>query len=751
MVEDGVQIDCMETIHRQRVNKSEVDINLDNIFETVDKEKIGESDDTPKFIARAPVGYGEIEEDEEETPVILPYFQRRTYFGKDLIFEDPVGSEVIGDVEFEVDFEYIINDIEKETVDEERRLPIARVLPMYKIPSIVDEEAHEKSATTKSSEDVDLNFNSAKTGEFNEQENRNLFERGNGVVVGAVAKDSEAHVEMIANEKSPSHQDHILTNSRQNSKQKNDEIIGTANDIVEQKRLLLLSQKEERKKLHENRRNENNVQNSSISSSFPGMRKTEENEKNACNQTHESDRKYELIDSEYYSGTQGNISTQPNNVTGEVQAKLISNEENQDEEEESKRKIREAEEKEKLLLERIEYLEKKRRKFYEKKKRELSLKNVKQKHNVYPNREENVNMKEEFMKYPEQNSLIGTSPDPWKSHTQRPRKDNEDEKRRLAEALAAKRQTEAELERQREEVLRAAEERRLEEAAKKREEEKTAKERKRNFMENLQRLKQRVLTEEEEKSKENKSPQEKRELNSKPIHNTEKLSPDLSSASKYQPMSGHAKGNDATKTSSVHKNVMSVQTGNSKDESYGNRMQQDFSDSSTAKSDNKDMSNREDQRKADEMRRANFKSNRDLFMKKIQTETEQNTQVEKRGKDKKVRPKSFYSGMFNKPVHQIIDDSLLVQNVDPASVGDLVDEEALKQFQREQEVKKEHEKVNKLRSSLERESSYSVENVEQLFCNTDTDSKKQDGNDWRNLEKKTVYMFRIVFYELGRM
>ena len=156
------------------------------------------------------------------------------------------------------------------------------------------------------------------------------------------------------------------------------------------------------------------------------------------------------------------------------------------------------------------------------------------------------------------------------------------------------------------------------------------------------------------------------------------------------------------------------------------------------KYDVQDSSNEEELRKADEMCRENFKSNQELFMKKIQMGTEQNAQVQMREKSKKVRPKSYYGGMFNKPVHQIIDDSLLSQHVDSTSVVDLVDEEALKQFEREQELKKEKEKVNRFRSSLERESSYTVENVEQLFCDAGTETKKQVVNEWENLERKEV-------------
>ncbi|CAB4035763.1 Hypothetical predicted protein, partial [Paramuricea clavata] len=714
---------------------------------------MGESEEAPKFIAQPPVRYAETEEDEDEIPV-LPTFRRRTYFGKDLIFEDPIGSELIGDVEFEVDFNYIINDIEKEMVDEERRLPIARVLPIYKTPPVLDEQPYEKSMTTKGSRAVDLNFIDVKTAGVYEQDNLSPINRRKNIVVGTATIEAQiSHKGMIINEGLTSYNDDIYTNSHKGNTKNFDNVSGTVDDIVEQKRLLLQIEQEERKKLREGRHNAGQINYDKSSYSIRHGKDTKRqinlNDTNYHAGVQRKDNR-SIVEKEGVAATSSNsgegsyMNEKETNVTGIVNSNQKdgynkSNNENHYEDEEEKRRLCEVEDKEKLLLERIKFLEKKRQQLYEKKRRERDSKNVGQEHKVYVKQEDKGNnqVSEKSRKHQEQNSTSSTSPDPWSSSSKHDRKENnEDEKRRLAEALAAKRKTEAELEQQREEVLRAAEERRLEEEAKQREEQEAAKERKRNFLENLRRLKQRVLTEEEEKCKESKS-QPKREP-SRAVHNTGRFSPDLDSPNKS--LSGYTKGNDMSagvdSSNAVQKNVLpqtrsSQYEANVEDKHQG----QNEDDSSTVKPE-ENLRNEEDQKKADEMRRENFKSNRELFMKKIQTEAEQNVQVGRRENNKKVRPKSFYGGMFNKPIHQIIDDSLLGQNVDSTSVGDLVDEEALKQFQREQELKKEHEKVNKLRSSLERESSYTVENVEQLFSETDMEIKKQAGNDWDNLRRK---------------
>lgn len=755
VIKEGPRVDSTETIECNKINKNELNIDLENIFETVSKENMGESEEAPKFIAQPPVRYEETEEDEEEIPV-LPTFRRRTYFGKDLIFEDPIGSELIGDVEFEVDFNYIINDIEKEMVDEERRLPIARVLPIYKTPPVLDEQPYEKSMTTKGSRDVDLNFIDVKTAGFFELENLSPINRRKNIVVGMATTEAQiSHKGMIINEGPTSYNDDIYTNSHKGNTKNFDNVSGTVDDIVEQKRLLLQIEQEERKKLREGRHNAEQINYDKSSYSIRHGKDTKrQNNLNDTNYHAGVQRKDNraIVEKEGVAATSSNsgegsyMNEKETNVTGILKSNQKdgynkSNNENHYEDEEEKRRLCEVEDKEKLLLERIKFLEKKRQQLYEKKRRERDSKNVGQEHEVFVKQEDKKNnqVSEKSRKHQEQNSTSSTSPDPWSSSSKHDRKENnEDEKRRLAEALAAKRKTEAELERQREEVLRAAEERRLEEEAKQREEQEAAKERKRNFLENLQRLKQRVLTEEEEKSKESKS-QPKREP-SRAVHNTGRFSPDLDSSNKS--LSGYTKGNDTSagvdSSNAVQKNVLPQTRSSQYEANVENKHQgQNEDDSSTVKPE-ENLRNEEDQKKADEMRRENFKSNRELFMKKIQTEAEQNVQVGRRENNKKVRPKSFYGGMFNKPIHQIIDDSLLAQNVDSTSVGDLVDEEALKQFQREQELKKEHEKVNKLRSSLERESSYTVENVEQLFSETDMEIKKQAGNDWDNLRRKEV-------------
>ena len=719
-VEEGQHVDCTETIERNKINNNELDIDLENIFETVSKENMGESEEAPKFIARPPVGCAETEEDEEEIPAVLPYFQRRIYFGKDLVFEDPVGSELIGDVEFEVDFDYIINDIKKETVDEERRLPIARVLPIYKTPHVNDEQPYKKSMTTKGNRDIDLNFIDEKTGEKESQVPRK------GMIM-----------------ESTSYNDNIHTISSERNSKSSDNVNGTVDDIVEQKRLLLQNKQEERKKLRDRRHNERKDHQSAFlnSMSVVGNAQQINNDKRSYGTSQEKDtnRKDHVNDTNYHSGMQkkdnrsisenapssnsregsymdkkeSNVLPK-NNVTRIVQSNEKegyneSNNENHCEDEEEKRRLLEAENKEKLLLERIMFLEKKRQQLHEKKQRELNSNNVREGHR----QDKENDQQEKFRKHQERNSTSSASPDPWSSHSeQQRRKNNEEEKRRLAEALAAKRKTEAEQERQRQEILRAAEQRRLEEEAKQREEQEAAKGRKQNFLENLHRLKQRVLTEEEEKSKEFKSPQKHEP--SRAIHTTGRFSPVLSPSNKSQYLPGYTKGNDIGSSNAIQKSVL-PRTKSPQSEVNVARQHQGVTT----------------------------------------PEAEQNVEVRRQEKNKNIRPKSFYGGMFNKPVHQIVDDSLLAQNMDSASVGDLVDEEALKQFKREQEFKKEHEKVDKLRSSLERESSYTVENVEQLFCETDTESKKQAGNDWDNLEKKEVRLklqlyWLIILWERGK-
>ena len=709
---------------------------------------MGENEDAPKFTARLPAGFDGTDEDEEDISAGLPYFQRRTYFGKDLIFEDPIGSELIGDVEFEVDFHYIINDIEKEMVDEERRLPIARVLPIYKTPSVLDEQSYENSVSTKGGRDVDLNFVDKKTVVSNEQENHALNNRD--VVIGTVTKQSHVpHQGAIIKDESTSYK--LL--SHEKNAERPDSATGTVDDIVEQKRLILQNKQEERKKLRENRHNERLNQHSFLDSASVVWNTEQINNKGTCTSSQEEDRKRKdiLNDGSYSAGqnkgTQSifeneDISTAVSNPeeggyinekeTNENKDYNKSNSENIYEEEEEKKRLREAEEKEKLLLERIMYLERKRQKLYEKKQRELNSNNFNEEHKVYVNQE---NIENNELAAQTEKNFRKASTEAWSSHSKRrPKETNEDEKRRLAEALAAKRKTEAELERQREEAKRAAEERRLEEEAKQREEQEAAKERKRNFQENLQRLKQRVLTEEEEKSKESKS-QTKHEP-SRTVHSAGRFSQILTSSTKSQSLPGFRKERDrsaeAASSNTMQTNVRSSQTKSSQYEvNVGSN--QDGGNNKIEPD-----GNEEDEKKADELRLENIKSNRELFMKKIQADAEQNVQVKRREKNKKIRPKSYYGGMFNKPVHQIVDDSLLAQNLDSESSGDLVDEEALKQFQREKELKEEHEKVNKLRSSLERESSYTVENVEQLFCESDTESKKKTGSGWDNLQKKEV-------------
>ncbi|XP_028404731.1 actin cytoskeleton-regulatory complex protein pan1-like isoform X2 [Dendronephthya gigantea] len=758
-----------ETVESCKMDKSNFHVDLDNIFETVSREHMDESEEKPKFIAQPPTGYAEAEDDEEETPDILPYFQRRTYCGKDLIFEDPIGSELIGDVEFEVDFEYIINDIRKEIADEERGLPIARVLPIYKTPPIYDE--FERTVVDKDKREIDLNFNDVKIEDFNEQE------KHKEILINTVTKDPGGRGRgVVLNDESRSDKDNIFEDTRAKNLMNFNNIggggDGAEDDIVEQKRLLLQNQHEERKKLRENRpqddeRNENSrsstpvarnaEQNSVSSSAF--VKKVEKREtkpqkdvidanysteplRKDDSSVNERDRK--VSDSKQDRNKVESNETCKDKVTdimhsnGTESRNDINNKEEIDKEEGERR--REAEDKEQRLLERIKYLEKKRQQLYEKKQRELNTNHFtsNEEHQVYGNVENKqsneVNTNEHRLI--NKHAASSASHDPWSKQAKKQEKENEEEKRRLAEALAAKRKTEAELERQREEILQAAKERRLEEEAKQREEQEAAKQRKQTFLENLKRLKERVTTEEEDKAKAFKS-LSKREASGSVQTTAGRFNSSLASSNKSQSLPGYNKLEETHSSNTSQKSAL-LQTNRSgyKGVVEANKQTLNQDDYAAIKHGRQNSeTNKEDERKADELRRENFKSNRELFMRKVQTEQ----QVQKRESvNRNARPKSHYGGMFNKPVHQIIDDSLLSQNVDSSSVGDLVDEESVKQFQREQEVKKEHENMNKLRSSLERESSYTVENVEQLFSETETDNESRSGNDWDNLEKKKV-------------
>ena len=575
-----------------------------------------------------------------------------------------------------------------------------------------------------------------------EQENRGLNKKD--AVIDTTTKVSHVpHQEMIIKDESTSYK---LLSRKENA--------DAVDDIVEQKRLLLQNKQEERKKLRENRHNERIDQHSFLDlngkslSSFNSSQDTKitENLSNSNYSEVQGKDANSIFEREDTNTSSGKGTEKNENEADERKDYNESNNENHGEEEEEKRRLRDAEEKEQLLLERIMFLERKRQKIYEKKQRELnSNNNCKEENAKQEDKKNNVHTEKKFKKHQLQNLTISKSPDAWSSHSNKhPKETNEDEKRRLQEALAAKRKNEAELERQREEIRQAAEERRLEEEAKQREEQEAAKERKRNFLENLQRLKQRVLTEEEEKSKTSTS-QTKYEP-SKAVYSTGRFSPILTSSTKSQSLPGFTKERDKSAEATASKTNVLPQTKTSNQEAKNDEIKPD-----------EQRENEDDQRKADEMRRDNFKSNRELFMKKIQADAEQNVQVQRREKNKKIRPKSYYGGMFNKPVHQIIDDSLLAQN--QGNSGDLVDEEALKQFQREQELKEEHEKVNKLRSNLERESSYTVENVEQLFCEADTENKKKTGSDWDNIQREEevrlynysrLQLFKIIFLLQGK-
>ena len=424
-------------------------------------------------------------------------------------------------------------------VDEERRLPIARVLPIYKTPPVSDEQPFERTITTKG--ERNLNMIDVNMEGFYKQENRTL----NNEEKGGAKEARISSKEIFVNEKSTDCRTNVDKNVEDNKKFDGDN--APIDDIVEQKRLLLQSQQEERKKLRENhvRNTVENDQNSRLLSPIPISRKAEQNicNENTYTKSQERYRKtqhnltdskegwrndnqpdFEISNSEENKEKneskashipQENVTTTVKHNDNEGYEKSKSCSENHYEDEEEKKRLREAEDKERILLERIKFLEKKRQQLYEKKQRELlNSNNVTRpheqrvhKHGNKDDRGSEIHENANVTQW-KQNSTSFATPDPWSGQ---PRTEvDEEEKRRLSEALAVKRKNEAELERQRVEVLRAAEKRRLEEEAKRQEEQEEAKERKKHFLENLKRLKERVLTEEEEKSKVSNS-QSKRE------------------------------------------------------------------------------------------------------------------------------------------------------------------------------------------------------------------------------------------------
>ena len=697
-------------------------IDLEEIFQTVEKEKGNYFNEGPRYIAARPaqsdmfsaVG-DEMEEDDDgddSANDVLPVPQKRTYFGKQLIFEDPIGSEIMGDVEFEVDFDAVIEDIQKESVDEERRLPIARVLPIYKPLPAANEEPFEKKTATKGASEIDLNFISDQN--MNNERFNGLNKNGrdessyldrriiSNLAIGSESQDGAHEKRNKISFKESRGNDMIINNSKEVKDTKNSiksHEDDTRIDIVEQKRMIMHSQLEERKKLREKERNDRLTV---TQKSFPKeISEKKEDGQEMTKNTHVEESK-EM--------------DEPNT------------------EKEEKDKSREAEEREKLLLDRIMFLERKRQILLGKKQQELTSKNIEQENFSSTNKQE----------MPKDKRTMEVMPNPTYvkrlDNGQLPKESCEEEKKRLALALEIKRKNEAEMEKRREIELREAEKRRAEQMLKEEEERKGAEERKRNFLENLSKLKQRVVTEEAMKSglsKTTKSSSLKRGCFS--IKDMSKSRADIQLSTKQHEILKEINGDNTNHDEKPQPNdeIKKLQTvGQNPSSSVKN---------STNDKNEEELRRKQEQHKEDEIRRENFKSNRELFMKKVESEKEENAEISMREKKKKTRPKSFYGGMFKRSVHQIVDDTVFMrdESVNIENVPDLVDQEALAQCRREKEFRKEHERVSTHQRNLDRGTSYTIENVETLWeidsSNVPQNTKKVSDSSQKKVNSKQFY------------
>ena len=855
-----------DNIECHQMPRNELTLDLDHIFEVVGRENVEHCNEEPKFVARleqTDLSYSEVDggmqEKDDGITDVLPIPRKKTYFGKQLIFEDPIGSETIGDVEFEVDFEEITKDIEKEPVDEERRLPIALVFPINRSRPVANEEPLEKQTATKHSHEVDWHFftdqdvKSERITDLEEKrkhqssdidsEGRETVENSviNIITSGSLTKGAKEKLNTVAPEPSndynrdmpPNNDTHMWTTKNWDMDHEGDSVA----DIVEQKRKIMQSQLEERRKLREKHLHTEMTNSSDILKPYLALAKPssrEVHEKQERERGHvegkwyvnkqerqtetnkgpliskddavvekkeirlldiQSSPKGETVASRKTSaevedlkksGSEQNETFVEKNLTqstGTREVKYWSktpkeeiSQPNVDEEEEKRRL--EAQHRELLLLERIKFLERKRQKLLEEKQRELKSKSIvcdweqdssKSEQEMQTKRtawesasvmnvqlNQNNDGKSSGYRYEEtrnNNAAKIQSVDVWSQHPGQLQKEssdnhnNEVEEKRLALAVEAKRKSEAELEKRRETELREAEKRRLEQMAKEEEERQAAKERKRNFLENLEKLKQRVVTEEartSEPSDQTKRVPQRPETRCGRGENSGKLSSySRSSTENYEATSNKSSESkeltkkeptakrDAVKDVLQNPTIVSQKTKQLTDseqifEGTPRGVRNAFP---SERNDSKEVN--PEQKKnpylnEDEIRRENFKSNRELFMKKVQAEENANVEVARRNKSRKARPKSYYGGMFKTSAHRTIDAALHAPD-DSTSMEngpDFVDEEALEQFRREEELRKEHQKVSEHRRSLQRDSSYTVENVE-MFWEADTNREPQ--------------------------
>ena len=725
-ISSEVKLCCEPTdsIECYRLTGNEMTIDLEEVFQTVEKGNGNYFNEGPRYIATRPaqsdmfsaVGDG-MEEDDDDDSVndVLPVPQKRTYFGKQLIFEDPIGSEIMGDVEFEVDFDAVIKDIQKESVDEERRLPIARVLPIYKSLPAANEEPFEKKTATKGASEIDLNFiadQNMNNERFNGPDKNGRDESSyldrrtiSNLAIGSESQDG-------AREKR--NNDMIINNSKEVKDTKNSiksHEDDTRIDIVEQKRMIMHSQLEVRKKLREKERNDRLKV---TQKSFPKeISEKKEDGQEITKNTHMEESK---------ETTKLNFG-----------AKKFNHEMNEpNTEKEDKDKSREAEEKEKLLLDRIMFLERRRHILLERKQQELTSKKIERENVSSTNKQEMPKDKRTMEVMP--NPTYVKSLDSGVENGQPPKESREEEKKRLALALEIKRKNEAEMEKRHEIELREAEKRRAEQMLKEEEERKGAEERKRNFLENLAKLKQRVVTEEAMKSglsKTTKCSSLKRGCFS--INDMSKSRADTQLSTKQHKILKEINGNNTN-----HEEKPQPNGETKKLQTVGQNPSSSVKNSTNDKNE-EELRRNQEQHKEDEIRRENFKSNRELFMKKVEDEKEENAEISMKEKTKKTRPKSYYGGMFKKSVHQIIDDTVLVrdESLNIENAPDLVDQEALAQYRREKEFKKEHERISTHQRNLDRDTSYTIENVQTLW-ETDSSNAPQNTKKVSDSSQKKV-------------
>ncbi|XP_046849744.1 trichohyalin-like isoform X2 [Xenia sp. Carnegie-2017] len=624
-----------ETISQEKIAKNEENFDLENIFETIHEENVGELSNVHDFILPPLTRFVDNERNDVDFQSVSPHCHKRTYVEKDLIFEDPVGSETIGDVEFEVDFNNIINEIEKENVDEEQWLPIARILSTYKSP--VYDERPNIIPLTAFDRPVELDMEDVKVNKI------------------SINGDSSNDRTDLA-KKSCSRKKVSVVN------------------VTKQNKVVMHNHEQDRHKvLHNDLADKSKDQNNAVVQ--------EKIDRNLI----VKNNGMQNIDEFFEKRSEDSIFTLYKEGSLDSDKTYSKYDKNCDKSELTK--LREVEEKEKRLLERIKFLEKKRKLLYEEKQRDLGLKRDEQKRLSLPN----LNEEKSYLtiaKHP------ATANDIWSDNVQQEKSEVvTDEKQKPSEALPVKMKTETESQKQREVSLQKVERKNLDDEKKFKEEKDAAEERRRNFLKNQQLLKQRIDNEQKEK------------VNDLTINETE--------------------SSDAKRKESF--NVDSVNAQNSIQHSQ--YLGDDNENNEVFKINEKhDL--------IDSIQKENFKSNRELFLRKVSTESKLSTPVFTSKKEKPSRPKSFYGGMFKSPLHLHEKNSIKVEIVSHGSPDDLLDRDTLKQLEREKEMKKDQEIIRKLRSSIERESSYSVANVEKLFSECEDDSSRPCSEESRNERKK---------------